>query len=167
MPTFKHPDYTHAFKCNYPTLGLVNPNVLELGIMDGRNALWLIEQGAHYTGVDCTIHDHVLDNFLDLKSRCILVQSDSAIFMKTLRDEIYDLIYIDSSHVYENTADELKEATRLIKLGGYILCDDYEHKDYPGVKQACSEFVEEGFVEFLRNWQICWKKAGQSPASVL
>lgn len=50
------------------------------------------------------------------------------------------LIFIDSSHDYENTLAELTQAYRVATLGGVIACHDYGHPDYPGVKKAWDEF---------------------------
>ncbi len=64
---------------------------------------------------------------------------------------IPDLIYIDASHTYKESYDDIERALRIIKKGGIICGDDYEHE--AGVKKA----VIECFPDVGTEGQFWWK----------
>jgi predicted O-methyltransferase YrrM len=50
-----------------------------------------------------------------------------------------DLLYIDSSHQREPTIAELNAWRPVLAPGAVVVFDDYEHPDYPGVREAIAE----------------------------
>jgi predicted O-methyltransferase YrrM len=50
-----------------------------------------------------------------------------------------DLLYIDSSHERQATIDEVRAWRPVLAPGAVIVFDDYEHPDYPGVREAVRE----------------------------
>jgi len=50
-----------------------------------------------------------------------------------------DLLYIDSSHEREQTIEELTAWRPVLKPGSVVIFDDFDHPDYPGVRQAVDE----------------------------
>jgi len=50
-----------------------------------------------------------------------------------------DLLYIDSSHQREPTIAEVLAWRPALAPGAAIVFDDYEHPDYPGVREAIAE----------------------------
>ena len=57
-----------------------------------------------------------------------------------LKDELFDLVYIDGNHQYEFVKQDILNYKNLVKPGGYIAGHDYvEH--FPGVIQAVEETV--------------------------
>jgi SAM-dependent methyltransferase len=75
----------------------------------------------------------------------------------------FDWVYIDSSHAYAHTRQELRLAADAVKPDGLICGDDWRddpsHPHY-GVRQAVEEFVAEGRYEQVyaqskdRQWAI-------------
>ncbi len=59
-----------------------------------------------------------------------------------------DFVYIDANHSYEKVWEDLVNWFPKIRIGGIIGGHDYNHPNFPGVKQAVYEF----FRRF--NWQI-------------
>ncbi len=55
-----------------------------------------------------------------------------------------DLLYIDSSHVREQTIAEVRAWRPYLRPGARVLFDDYAHPDYPGVREAIEELGLEG-----------------------
>lgn len=63
--------------------------------------------------------------------------------------EMYDLIYVDGSHLYKDVRGDLYEGWKCLNKGGSLLVDDWDHKknqeaqnsevEY-GVSLACFEF---------------------------
>jgi predicted O-methyltransferase YrrM len=50
-----------------------------------------------------------------------------------------DLLYIDSSHLREETISELSAWRSALSPGALVVLDDYTHPDYPGVREAVDE----------------------------
>ncbi len=50
-----------------------------------------------------------------------------------------DFIFLDADHRYEAVRDDIVKAKSLLKEGGIIAGHDYNHDDWPGVKQAVDE----------------------------
>jgi hypothetical protein len=48
----------------------------------------------------------------------------------------FDLIYVDGSHTLGDALTDLLLADRLLIPGGWLLCDDIDNADYPGVRAA-------------------------------
>jgi predicted O-methyltransferase YrrM len=55
-----------------------------------------------------------------------------------------DLLYIDSSHMREQTIAEVRAWRPYLRPGAPVLFDDYAHPDYPGVRDAIEELGLEG-----------------------
>ncbi len=63
----------------------------------------------------------------DIESGRVHVILDFAIpFMKSLQDKSLDWIYLDASHSYASTKQELESALNVVKAGGFIIGDDYD-----------------------------------------
>jgi predicted O-methyltransferase YrrM len=55
-----------------------------------------------------------------------------------------DLLYIDSSHQREPTIAELTAWRPALAPGAAVVFDDYEHPDYPGVREAITQLGLDG-----------------------
>lgn len=55
-----------------------------------------------------------------------------------------DLLYIDSSHMREQTIAEVQAWQPHLRPGAPVLFDDYAHPDYPGVREAIDELGLKG-----------------------
>jgi len=63
-------------------------------------------------------------------------------FLKETADDVFNFVYIDTTHVYKDTLDELKESFRTIKNGGILAGHDL-NLDGSGVKMALADFCAE------------------------
>lgn len=73
--------------------------------------------------------------------------------LPTLQDHSLDLIYLDADHSYEGIKNDLAQAWRLVRYGGFIAghdysinaekCVDASHYANFGVKRAVDEFLDE------------------------
>lgn len=84
-------------------------------------------------------------------------------FLRFKADEYFDFIYIDSSHRYEDTLNELHIAYKKIKNGGYIFGDDYDPNPdsrQHGVYRAVNEFAAASgakmVVKKARQWGLAF-----------
>lgn len=138
--------------------GKPNIRYLEVGLFEGRSALWMLENiltdpTAHLTGIDLfhdpyylggkrgrTYKDVFYSNLAlsgsERKAR--IIEGFSQEELRKLPLASFDLIYIDGSH---NSRDVLEDAVlswRLLKDGGLMILDDY--KPITSVKRAVDTF---------------------------
>jgi predicted O-methyltransferase YrrM len=59
-------------------------------------------------------------------------------------DRPVDLLYIDSSHERQATVAEVHAWRPVLAFGAAIVFDDYDHPDYPGVREAVRELKLDG-----------------------
>lgn len=52
-----------------------------------------------------------------------------------------DILFIDGDHTYHGVWNDFHQYERLVKIGGYIIFDDYHDSDTPGVKKAVDELI--------------------------
>ena len=81
-----------------------------------------------------------LNCFFSKNKNVKIIKGKSTEQLIKLDNSYLDMIYIDSSHDYEETKKELFLSFEKVKKGGYICGHDYEPKRYPGVVKAVNEF---------------------------
>lgn len=73
-------------------------------------------------------------------------------YLGGFEDDYFDWVYLDSSHQYEHTKDELKMLRKKVAPGGIIAGDDWiedeQHRHY-GVCKAVREDVDSGWLQLL------------------
>lgn len=128
-------------------------HVIELGTRAGVSTVaWLY--GLSLTGGQLTSVDISSRPDLGDWAHWTFHQADDTSPSLLARLQPADIVFIDTSHVYEHTLTELRAYRRLVRSGGYIVCHDteLEHpEDAPPdppfpVRKAIEEFVAvEGF----------------------
>lgn len=132
----------------FTALSLKNPNIeriLEFGTFNGFFTSLLTElfPKAQVTTVDLPASDPLLKAYfrrdnpevlreylqtqkknLSSSDRIRLVSVNSLFLLEALRDQIFDLIWVDGGHVYPEVAVDLANAYALCREGGLIFCDD-------------------------------------------
>lgn len=91
-------------------------------------------------------------------------KSDEA--FKQFEDGFFDWVYIDGNHEYAPTLQDLKDAYRTVKVGGYVTGDDYmwgNSSRVLTVKAAVQDFVKEmnlpaPELHEVGGWQFVIKK---------
>jgi len=130
-------------------------NVLEIGSFQGCSSICL-GFGAKNTGgsVFCcdswgkpeylgSWHQNIRNCGLD---NVFAIVGNANQTLKTLELNNLGLIFIDSSHTYEDCKSQFELATRSASTGCLIAFHDYEHPDYPGVKIYCDELQSSGVL---------------------
>jgi SAM-dependent methyltransferase len=72
-------------------------------------------------------------------------------FLSELPDSHFDWVYLDTSHSYRDTRDELRNIWPKLKPGGMLLGDDYHQgaELHSGLRKAVDEFVEETGIKLI------------------
>jgi hypothetical protein len=152
----------------------------ELGVFKGEFSESILEYGkpkeAHFIDVWWSLFGETYPDWADytdfgrLKTRDAHAQAVAKIkkypgknivhvgsdleYLREFEDAYFDWVYIDSSHEYEHTCEELKILLTKVKQGG-VICghdwlDDEKHPHY-GVKRAVVEFCRDN------NWEVIYK----------
>jgi hypothetical protein len=80
-----------------------------------------------YKGQQETIYDTFMRNMetCGLKDRATIKRGYSNEVLPTLEDNFFDIIYIDGNHEPEYVLEDAVLAFRKLKVGGYLIFDDY------------------------------------------
>jgi hypothetical protein len=88
------------------------------------------------------LHGIVLRKFKD-NSKVFIVKQDSISFLLGFPNEYFDFIYIDTTHQYEQTKNELNIAFEKVKKNGIIAGHDYNQIHFHEVCDAVNEFSKD------------------------
>jgi len=139
-----------------------SPLVLEIGCWVGKTSCLFANELKKCNGklvcVDWWKGDECLgmlaeqNNIYDLfvknikKEKCqneiIVFSSDVNDVLKLFKPEMFDLIFIDGGHTYEQTKKDIFNCKRILKNDG-ILCGHDFGCQFPGVEKAVCEMVDE------------------------
>jgi predicted O-methyltransferase YrrM len=129
--------------------------VMELYCLD----VWrdFIDQGirqtdttAHYLlPTDSAIFQDFIKNTERFGDKIRILRGSTCQFSNLLRDRLFDLIFIDGAHDYDNVHRDIATALKWLKPGG-ILCGHDYHSDAVGVIRAAEELVfsNRQFIEY-------------------
>jgi hypothetical protein len=150
--------------------GIRDPNVLEIGVAVGDFSAFLVDlyAPAHFAAVDLfDLHEHeivwgmrTVDMFQGKTHQDFYTERMKALYPGDLRieqgfsaegiarlpDQAYDIIYIDAAHHYENVIEDARLALEKIKIGGFLVFNDYLMMDHYygtpyGVVKAANELI--------------------------
>lgn len=126
--------------------GKPNLNYLEIGSFEGRSTLWMLEniltdESCRVTSIDDFSGDNIynkgkiltdglkerfLSNLAPHKGKYRLLEGSSQkILRKEFEDDTFDIVYVDGGHEAHETLLDAVYSIPLLKVGGYILFDDY------------------------------------------
>ena len=165
--------------------GKPNVNYLEIGSWEGRSLLWVLDNiltdpTSRLTAIDPLMDDPGWPDSKDIKgtlfsniklsgqeARVNVIVGFSQIELRKLPLESYDIIYVDGSHTAPDTLEDLVLSFRLLKPGGILIMDDYQHYpltqtfDRPKFAMDAFHACFRGQVEVLNlGWQVVLKKKG-------
>ena len=75
------------------------------------------------------------------KNNINLIKGNSNKVLKKIDMSKIDYVFLDGGHEYNTVFNDLNCCYEVIINNGTVLCDDYDLKQAPGVKQAIDEFV--------------------------
>ncbi len=95
-------------------------------------------------------HHYLLEN--NLENVITPVKSQILDYAKKVEDRSVDLCYIDSSHQYQDTIDEIQAWLPKIKVGGWMCGDDYDRES---VKNAVLQTIPQAKTwDYGRIWYL-------------
>jgi predicted O-methyltransferase YrrM len=117
-----------------PYMGKPDLRYLEVGVYEGRSLLWMIDHvltdpRSRATGIDIHIPENLTHN-LELSGasdRVTMLVGPSQIELRKLAAGSFDVVYIDGSHAAQDVLEDLVLSWRLLRPGGLMILDDYEH----------------------------------------
>jgi len=97
-----------------------------------------------------------------ISGQIILIRKNSDEIFNLLKDNFFDLIYIDGNHTLDFVKLDITNSLKKIKKDGIIVCDDYENPGWwgDGVTNAVDTLCEENYVKkiFIKSNQCVLKK---------
>ena len=131
-------------------------SILEIGNYEGNSSVFLLKElpNSKITCVDSfspynelqsgknydVIYNNFLSNISPYKERVTIFKMKSNEFFslklnsdKNFKDEKYDLIYIDGSHLYSDVLNDANSAINLLNKNGIIIFDDFLWMHYPKI----------------------------------
>jgi len=138
---------------------------VEVGVRDGRNALdlcrflnirklYLVDPFLPYfdNTRDYTIDDQnkelekLIKNTESIFNKIIIIRQTSEEALKMFYDKIFDFVYIDGNHDYENIKTDMGWWDK-VKIGGILGGHDYKSAFGEDIGKVVDEFVKEKNVE--------------------
>jgi len=157
----------NTFKTRTELLQLIEPNsnILEIGVFEGSfskellsttpNELYLVDiwSGGWGSGdKDGNNHTHIHDMenvYLSLYEtykelpNVHVIRSSSESFLKNMKENILDVIYVDGDHDEHAVYNDMKNSFDIIKDGGWLMGHDYHHQIKRSVDRFCSDCKQE------------------------
>lgn len=156
---------------------------IEIGCWEGRSTCWMLENiltgiGSSMVCIDTfqgNSENYVRGYEQDVKSiflnnieaigaanKVILHTYHSSMAIKTLRENDFDVIYIDGSHDEKDVLIDICNMWPLLKHGGVMIMDDYEYR----MPNAIPKLAIDAFYSIFRKevivlhqgWQMIWRK---------
>jgi len=167
-----------------PLRGRENLNYLEIGVFEGRSALWMLENILTHPSARMTALDIFLGNTrstwnanLDKSgfgSKVATIQGPSSEELRKLPLRSYDIIYIDGSHTADDVLADAVLAWGLLRDGGLMIFDDYAWSgrlkvgEEPTPDELRPKVAIDAFITTHRNyldvvmqdWQVALRKHG-------
>lgn len=164
-----------------PFKGKPDVHYLEVGLYEGRSALWMLENilthpSARLTGIDIfegPLKERYLANIerSESSNKVQTIVAPSQVALRGLPLGSFDIIYVDGSHSKDDVLEDAVLSYRLLKEGGILIFDDYRWAglfvsgttdsptDFP--KAAIDPFVqcfEKHFTVIHNSYQLILRK---------
>ncbi|MFI5350002.1 MAG: class I SAM-dependent methyltransferase [Elusimicrobiota bacterium] len=113
--------------------GRENVNYLEVGLLEGGSALWMLENilthpTARMTGIEHLPQQALIDNLRLSGSfdKVTLLAGESELMLRQLPPASFDVVYLDGSHLPDDVMTDAVLSWGLLKPGGTLIFDDYQ-----------------------------------------
>ncbi len=153
----KHLTTARVFASRYDLIRSldVSGRAIEVGTQFGGFTKFLLDTGKFDSVLGIDIDTSQLNASLFNSGDAVnFLQGDSAHLLSKIESESIDLIYIDASHSYENFVKDLNESRKLVKKGGFIVCNDYTvwspaEAEHYGILRGVHELLQENEFQVI------------------
>jgi SAM-dependent methyltransferase len=151
---------------------------VEIGSFEGRSACWIVQNlltgensrlicvdpFADYLGQEANFDHNVLT--AGCGERIVKLRGRSHQLLPHLAAESFDFIYVDGSHQMLDVLQDAAMCWRLVRSGGLLVFDDYEHSLFPdsfgmSAGPAIDTFLAAIHGEYepiFQDWQVAVRK---------
>jgi predicted O-methyltransferase YrrM len=115
--------------------GKPDVHYLEVGLFEGRSAIWMLENilthpGARLTGIDIFPDDLKVRYLANLnksghRDKATTLVGFSRDVLRKLPTNSFDIVYIDGSHTADDVLTDIVLSWDLLRVGGVLILDDY------------------------------------------
>lgn len=155
-----------------------NPNVkaLEIGSLQGMSACWLLDNILTHSSAEITCIDpyftelfHHNISATNASDKVTKINAMSQEAVAKLKDDYYDFVYIDGSHLAQDVLTDAISCWRVTKVGGLMIFDDYLRKP-PKNRQATPTIAIDAFISLFgdtlelihKKYQVIIRKTSSS-----
>lgn len=164
--------------------GRPNVQYLEIGVWEGRSAIWMLENvlthpSSGMVAVDLwgagdaqVARQRWLANVerSGAADRVTTIQGFSQVELRKLALDRFDIIYIDGSHRAADTLEDAVLCWRLLKPGGVVIFDDYRWQAYLPISERPQKAIEDFYwyyrtaIETIHvEYQVIFRKKPPAP----
>lgn len=138
-----------------------NLNFLEIGILEGRTTIWLLENiltnsTSFITCIEPKLLNKTKHNLSYFKDKIRIIEMPSFLSLVQLNYEIYfnkgklfDFIYIDGDHNAPTVLLDLILSWKILKKNGILLLDDYEMSTLDSYFYKCHKEFQLPQIRFI------------------
>jgi hypothetical protein len=137
-------------------VGQASTHILEVGVYVGHSLLILLISNPDLKitciDIDGRYSPKVVDYLnTHFGNRITFHLGDAVTIMKTMDTDSFDAIHIDADHVIPAVTAQFSEATRLAKIGSYVVFDDYE-----ALRQAIDSWISNKQLQHVETPWCLW-----------
>ena len=157
-----------------PLKGLPDLRILEIGSWEGRSTCWLLEKIAtdptaritcvdtfegsveHEAMIDQTVLETIEQRFdwniekTGTPEKVRKVVGTSQTVLRSLIPNIYQMAYIDGSHIASDVLEDALLTWRLVRMGGLIIFDDYGFEFAPEIAEDPPKVAIDVFLKLFK-----------------
>lgn len=122
---------------------------LEVGVYEGGSAIWMLDnilthRDSIYVGIDDNPRLVARNNLRKYGEKHIFWWGDSLKLLPIMvKDQyVFETAYIDGCHLVPYVLSDIENTLAMMRSGGVILVDDYDHSEYQ-MKDSIDKFCEE------------------------
>jgi hypothetical protein len=156
-------DVAHWEVALRPFKGRPNLQYLEVGLYEGRSALWALENvltdpTSHLTGIDPFLGDYKDRWYANVEksgqqARITTLVGYSQVELRKLPLDTFDIIYVDGSHSADDVLEDAVLSFRLLKKGSLLIFDDYQWHN-PVVEDTPKPAIDAFYSVFGKHFEV-------------